>query len=92
MSVSPQLVLAVTRVIAKSQYRGHAPMEIAQTLAHLGLLRLEVPAAAPAPERIPVSSRCAVCGWPHNEHMTKRFKDGVGWHSWVSPQLRGGAA
>lgn len=89
MNVSPQMVLAVTRVIAAGQYRKHAPMEIAQTLAHLGLLRTD--ASAPAEQPMASPSRCAVCGKTHKN--VQGFRDGVGWHSWVSPRrARGGVA
>ncbi|NUS58648.1 MAG: hypothetical protein HOV66_27925 [Streptomycetaceae bacterium] len=90
MSVSPQMLLAVTRVIAKGQYRNHAPGEIAQTLANLGFLRDE---PAPAEQPVVPLARCAVCGKPHRN--SKGFREGVGWHAWVSPRRvaqRGGAS
>lgn len=91
MNVSPQMVLAVTRVIAAGQYRNHAPMEIAQTLAHLGLLRADEPMGAPAESTMVPPNGCARCGKPHKN--VQGFRDGVGWHSWVSPRrTRGGVA
>jgi hypothetical protein len=91
MSVSPKMLLAVTRVIAKGQYRGHAPMEIAQTLAHLGLLRLDEPTAGPVESAMVPPNACARCGKPHKNVLG--FRDGIGWHSWESPrQARGGVA
>jgi hypothetical protein len=91
MSVSPQMLLAVTRVIAQSLYRDHAPMEIAQTLAHHGLLRVEAPVAAPIDSAMVPPNGCARCGKPHKN--VQGFRDEIGWHAWVSPRrARGGVA
>lgn len=91
MRVSPEHLLAVTRLIAQGQYRGHAPMEIAETLAHHGLLRSDEQPSAPAASVMVARNGCARCGKPHRNVLG--FREGIGWHSWVSPRrARGGVA